>query len=154
MPDLLDDLERRPSRAPRSRSGPVRSGLAAILLLFGALFARISHFCSATGRIWLGDQALFAWRHALSAVRSTSPHDAQAPAWERKLLRVGPAVLAGIGGALLALWTLLIVGGLLAWLVIRGYGLLLLFGAVVLGAILGARQARVRRQLPPQDGWN
>lgn len=154
MPDLLDDLERRPTRAPQSRSGPIRSALAAILLLFGALFGRLSHVCNATGRLWLGDQALFAWRSALSSVRSAAPHDAQAPMWERRLLRAGPAVLAGIGGALLTLWTLLILGGLLAWLVMNGYGLLLLVGAVALGAILGARQARLSRQLPPQDGWN
>jgi polyferredoxin len=79
---------------------------------------------------------------------------ASASAWERHLLRIGPSVLLAVGGALLTLWTLLLVGGALAWLALHGYGFYLLLAAVSSGTLLGSSIALTRRRRTDRERLN
>lgn len=154
MNDLLERLERPAPRPPRRLSGPFRSGAAGMMLIFGALFGRISHFFNAVAQLWLGDWELYALRRAFSSFHAANAERGRPPLWELRFMRVGVPVAMGIGGALIGLSLLILLGGALAWLALKGYVLFLLFGAVVVGAVLGARRARLSRRLPPQSNQN
>ncbi|MBK9713760.1 MAG: hypothetical protein IPO81_21045 [Kouleothrix sp.] len=134
--------------------GPIYGAVAAILLIFGMLFARLSHFCDGIGRLWLGDRAIYAWRRALGSWRAPADPAGQTPRWQRRLLESGSPILLSIAGLMIAMGALIVVGGGLAWLVLHGYALPLMLGAVVLGGVLGARRARLGRHMPQQDRWN
>jgi hypothetical protein len=150
----LEEYEFAPRRADLPKLHPIRFGFATLLLMFGALLARISHACTALGMIWAGDVMVRALAKAFVHTRETQPLSMHAPNWERQLLRIGPSIVLGAGGALVMLWALLGIGGALLWLVLHGFRLLLMLFAVLIGTVVGGRRARVARHLPPRDRAN
>jgi hypothetical protein len=106
--------------------------------------------------IWAGDGTARALANAIAYTglgqcdchtREAQPLSRHAPNWERQLLRIGPNIVFGVGGALMTLWVLLGVGGALLWLVLNSYGLLLMLFAVLIGMLVGGRRANVARHL-------
>lgn len=150
----LEEYEYAPRRAHLPKLHPFRFGFATLLLMFGALLARISHACTALGMIWAGDGTARALAKAFAHAREAQSLSSRAPNWERQLLRIGPNIVLGMGGALVTLWALLGIGGALLWLVLHGFGFLLMLFAVLIGMLLGGRRAKVARQLPPHDRMN
>jgi hypothetical protein len=137
----------------RSRKkNPIRTTAAVALLSLGGTLAWIGLRCQSLGERWAGASAHRAWQGAIEHFHDGEPRRAL-PAWEHHLLRIGPPVLVAIGGALVALWTLLLLGGALFWLALHGFGSLLLLSAVALGVILGSRLALGRR-VRLRDRWN
>ena len=63
-------------------------------------------------------------------------------------------MIASIFGALTILWTLLLVGGVLSWLAMHGYGPFVLLGTVVLGAAIGSKRASLKQQMPQHEQLN
>src|SRR4051812_18758635 len=114
----LEEYQFAPRRAHLPNIHPIRFGFATLLLMFGALLARISHACTALGQIWVGDVTAQALAKAFAYARKARPHSTDTPNWERRLLQVGPSMIFGVGGALLTLWALLGIGGALLWLVV------------------------------------
>jgi hypothetical protein len=122
--------------------------------MFGALLGRLSNVFTGAGVLWVGDTGARELARAVEYMRSGQSPSARAPHWEQQLLRVGPSVVIGVGSALMGLVTLFVVGGALAWLAIHGYGLPLMLLAVVVGAVIGGRRARLVRKIPPPDRMN
>lgn len=141
-----------PIRQPRR--SPVRTSIAAMLLAFGAILARLAQLANGLAYRWADDTTVRAWAKATRAFRSMQGRANQLPRWEQTLLRVGPPVLLAIGAALALLWILVLVGGVLAWLALQGYGFLLMLGAVLIGVLMGYWRARLSVRLPDQDGLN
>ncbi|GAB4196784.1 MAG: hypothetical protein OHK0022_14590 [Roseiflexaceae bacterium] len=142
----------RPARRRRPR--PVRTGVAALLLAFGAMLTRLALVANGLAHRWAGDTTVRAWVRAIRAFRATQGKTRQLPEWEQALLRVGPPVLLAIGSALTLLWVLVLVGGGLAWLVVRGYGFPLMLATVLAGVLIGCWRASLAARLPDQDGLN
>ena len=136
------------------RAGIVRAALATLLLGMGALLAQVSHLLSNLGRRWLPDTTVRSLSVAIDEMRGARLGTAPARPWERGLLRVGQPIVVCVFGALALLWTLLLLGGALAWLALNGYGLLLLFGTITIGVLCGLRRARLEQQLPRQNRLN
>src|SRR4051812_47270140 len=101
---FIEHNEFAPRRRRVPRLHPVRFGCATLLLMFGALLVRISHACTALGILWAGDTTARAVAKAVAHARQAQPRSRHAPNWERQLLRVGPSIIVGVGGALLTLW--------------------------------------------------
>ncbi len=140
--------------APR-QAGPIKGAAAIVLLLLGGMLARAGAICYGIGRRWLGDQDTRAWAKALDYFRGASTGDQlPGPAWERRLVRVGSSIVLGVFGALAALWMFLLIGGVLAWLAVHGYGFYLLLGTVMLGGGLGLALARQAPRSSQQDNLN
>lgn len=135
---------RRP--APPANHHPAATVAAALMLALGAVFGRISAFCTNAAQRWTDPATVRTWTRAVEHFRGVAP-GAQLPRarWERLLLRFGSSLLMGIGGTLAIFWLLLFVGGTLAWLAAHGFGFALLFGAVLVGAIIGSHLALLGR---------
>lgn len=131
--------------APRHH-GPLATGAAVIMLVFGAIFGRIGLFCTNSAMRWTDAATVRTWVHAVEHFRGMTPGTRLPKArWERSLLRFGSSILLGIGATLIVMWLLLLLGGALAWLAYHGFGLVLLFGAVLIGTIIGTQLARLGR---------
>jgi hypothetical protein len=148
---------------PQSRpAGPIKAAGAPILLMLGGMLSRAGAICTGVGRRWLGEQNTRAWGQALAYFRGVAPATGSSltaarqlgPAWERGFIRIGSSIVLGVIGALVALWTFLLIGGALAWLAMHGYGFYLLLGTVTLGAGLGVALARREPHSPRQDNLN
>lgn len=135
-------------------TGPIRIVIAGLLLAFGALLASISHSCTALGRRWINDTTFMSWSRAIRSFQRSAQRGKQSTGWEQRLLGIGPSLIMSIFGALTILWTLLLIGGALSWLVMHGYGPFVLLGTVVLGAGIGGKRASLKRQLPQHEQLN
>ena len=129
--------------------------VAMLLLLLGAMLSRVGAICAGIGQRWLGASATRAWARALDYFRGAASGEQQAArAWERRFIRVGSSIVLCVIGALVALWTFLLIGGALAWLAVHGYGFYLLLGTVTLGVALGVALARQEPRSAQQDHLN
>jgi len=128
---------------------------AVIMMAFGAVFSRIGAFFTGAAQRWTDTATVRSWTRAVVQFRGMSPGARLPPTkWERTLLRVGSSVLLGIGGTLMVLWTLLGLGGAVVWLATHGFGFPLLFGAVVIGTIIGIKLAQLGRFGSEQERLN
>lgn len=134
-------------------AGPVRIAIGGLLLAFGALLASISYSCTGLGRRWVNDTTFISLSRAVRSFHHTK-RSKKMPDWEQRLLSIAPSIIASIFGALTVLWTLLLIGGALSWLVIHGYGPFVLLGTVVLGAGIGSKRAMLKRQMPQNEQLN
>lgn len=142
--DMYEPITRRPT--PPQQHGPLKTFAAALLFAFAAVFERISAFCSGVAQRWTDAATVRSWARAVTYFRGVAPQSHQPSAkWERLFVRFGSAVLMGIGGTLMVMWTLLLLGGGLFWLATHGFGFYMLFGAVCIGTIIGSRIALLGR---------
>ena len=144
---------RKRKRRRLGRVGALRTIPALILLALGATLAWLARACLGLGLAWGGERAAQSWDAALAGFRDERQRTS-APGWERHLLRIGPSLLLAVGGALITLWTLLLVGGALAWLALHGYGFYLLLATVSIGALLGSSIALTRSRRSQRDRLN
>jgi hypothetical protein len=140
--DMSENGPRFVGERPRRRSGPVVA-VAALLLAFGVLLTRLGEGLTTAGQLWAGDTTLSHWRRAVAYFRFGKPKNPRTPDWERRLMHVGPTVILSIGAVMALLVTLLLVGGALLWVILNGYGLWLMLGAVIFGGVVGLARARL-----------
>lgn len=147
------DFERKEyePRSPKPGSalpphGPLVIAAAMFMLALGAVFNRIGAFFTGAAQRSTDASTVRSWTRAVTHFRGMTP-GARLPQakWERTLLRVGSSVLLGIGGTLMVLWMLLGLGGAVVWLATHGFGFPLLFGAVLIGTIIGTKLAQLGR---------
>ena len=128
---------------------------AAILFAFGSLMSHIGQICLNVGEYWAGRRTVRAWIASINHFQGAVPGQSQSERpWERNLLRFGSSIVLAIIGSLVFLWLFLSVGGVLAWLAVRGYGAFLLLGAVSVGTIVGVGLARQGHKPSEHDRLN
>lgn len=131
----------------RSRlPGPFRTSTAILTICLGTSIAWCGQVCFNASHVLAGDASLRGWHHLIHTFTAAPTRARHLPAWERHLLHNGPPIVLAILGALVVLWTLLGIGGALFWLTANGYGMLLLGGTVVVGALVGRSIARLHHQ--------
>ena len=150
------DMSNRKAIGPNIKhtTEPIRFAIAGLLIAFGTLLASMSHTCTGLGRRWTNEKTLVALSRAIHSFHSNPHRTKPMREWERRLLGFAPSMIASIFGALAILWTLLLIGGVLSWLVMHGYGPFVLLGTVVLGATIGTKRASLKRQMPRNEQLN
>lgn len=144
----------RSAARPSRRVGLVGMIFAGLLLAVGSLFASIGQVLTGLGRRCVDEAAARDLARASRAFRNTSQRGKRAEGWESRLQTTGPLLITSIAGAWLTLWILLLVGGGLFWLVMHGWGLLVLFCTVAIGAVIGLKRARLKQQMPRDELLN
>lgn len=144
-------------------SHPILAIAAAVLLVLGAVLNWIGGHCVALGRRWAGEHAMRSWGKAIKDFQTAPPAAGATraqrgqpvkPSWEQHLQRIGPPILIATGGALVVLWTLLGLGGVVVWLASHGYGFFLLLGAVTIGVLTGNSWGALHQREPDQHRRN